>query len=62
MEEREREFRRLAADFRELAERERECCPFLSLDVRRTETSIVLELSAPAEAAAILDDIYALAS
>lgn len=51
--------REAAADVRELARREKECCAFLAFDVAERAGEIVLTISAPAEAEAMLDEVFA---
>ncbi len=43
---------------RDLVRRERECCPFLELDVAAGVDRIVVEISAPPDGRAVLDAIY----
>jgi hypothetical protein len=45
------------AQLRALVAAEAECCPFLRFDVRRTGAALVLEVTGPAEAAALLDEL-----
>ena len=46
------------AALRDLIHRERECCPFLSLDLRPGPEVLVLEIGGPPGAASVLDAIY----
>lgn len=48
-----------AADVRELARREKDCCAFLTFEVAEEAGEIGLTVSAPAGAADILDDVFA---
>ncbi len=47
------------AAVRDLVRRERECCPFLELEVGAGAGRLTVDISAPAEAAPVLDAIYA---
>ena len=38
---------------------ERDCCPFMAIDIRMHDAAIVLTVTAPAAAAAILDEVFA---
>ncbi len=46
----------------ELAEAERECCPFMEIEVRRDGRDVVLSLDCPPEAAAALNPFAELAA
>jgi hypothetical protein len=46
-------------DVRVLAERERTCCPFLDFDLREASNEIVLIITAPKRADAMLEQVFA---
>ena len=37
---------------------ERDCCPFMAMDIRTHDAALVLTVTAPAAAAAILDEVF----
>ena len=47
---------------RDLARRERECCPFLAFDLARTGDTVLVEASVPAGAESCLGDLERMAA
>ena len=46
-------------ELRDLVRREQECCPFFSFSFRDEGPELVLEATAPEEARALLDELFA---
>lgn len=44
---------------RKLIAAEGRCCPFLSFDVRRHEGAVVVDITGPAQARPIIDELFA---
>jgi hypothetical protein len=52
----------VAEQVEDLAHRERECCPFLELSIERADGVVALSIGAGADADAVLDAFYELAT
>jgi hypothetical protein len=46
-------------ELRQLVAAEAQCCAFLRMDVRRTDDTLILEITGPAEAESIIGELFA---